>query len=172
MLVVLIVFALADGIALWRKPVALYVSYCLGFIMVFLLVDQVVATVSQSRSSKELAEKAAPFIHPEDQVVIYNAYFSSLPFYLRINRPLGVVWSGRGGRVMGSTYVGEKLPRSAAGHGQVLLTHEQFSTLWRESRERLLVFAHAKDVGRLNEQGATSLKTILQAGDVVLVANR
>jgi len=55
-----------------------------GVAMIFLTVHRLMATVSQSRSSKELAEKAAPFIHPEDQVVIYNAYLSSLPFYLQI----------------------------------------------------------------------------------------
>jgi hypothetical protein len=172
MLFILIVFALTDWMALWKKPSALYLSYCLGFIMVFLIVHRVMATVSHSRTSKELAAKAASFIHSEDQVVIYNAYLSSLPFYLRVNRPLLVVWSGKKGRVMGSTYVGEKLPGSAAGQGEVLFTYEQFSRLWRESRGRLLVFAHTKDIDRLNEQGVAPLSTILQAGDVVLVANR
>lgn len=171
-LLIIIVLAFSNWRALWKKPGALYLSYCIGFVLVFLFVHRVMAAVSYTRTSKELAEKAAPFIRPEDHLVIYHAYLSSLPFYLRVNRPLWVVWSGQQGRVMGSTYVGEKLPVAAAGHEKVLFTYQEFSKLWTESRERLLIFAHTKDVGRLNEQGLVPLKTILQVGDVVLVTNR
>jgi 4-amino-4-deoxy-L-arabinose transferase-like glycosyltransferase len=168
----LIVLALTDGIALAQKPVALFVSYCLGFGLVFLPVHQLMATVSQSRSAKQLAEKAEPFIHPDDQVVIYDVYLSSLPFYLRINRPVWIVWSEKKEQILGSTYVRENLPRSVLDQEKVLFTHEEFSKLWEESRDRLVVFAHLKDLDRLNGPSVAPGKQILQVGDVVLVANR
>jgi 4-amino-4-deoxy-L-arabinose transferase-like glycosyltransferase len=171
-LIIFIVFAFTDWMGVWKKPGALYLSYWLGFVMVFLIAHRVMVTFSETRSSRELAEKTARFICAEDQIVVYHTYLSSLPFYLRVDRPLWVVWSGKEDRVMGSTYVGEKPPGSEGGERKVLFTDEEFLKLWRESRGRLLVFAHAKDVNRLNERGMARIKTIVQSGDVVLVANR
>jgi 4-amino-4-deoxy-L-arabinose transferase-like glycosyltransferase len=171
-LLILIALAFADWTKLWKRPGALYLSYCLGLALMAFFTHLVVATVSHSRTSKELAKKAEPFIHPQDQIVIYNAYLSSLPFYLRVSRPLWVVWSGKKNRVMGSAYVAEKLPRSALDHGEVVFTYEQFPKLWRESHERLLVFTRTKDVDRLSEQGVVAIKTLLREGDVILVTNR
>jgi 4-amino-4-deoxy-L-arabinose transferase-like glycosyltransferase len=168
----LVLFALAHGIALAKKPVAQFVSYCLGFVLVFLPVQQLMATVSQTRSAKELAEKAEPFIRPGDQVIIYDVYLSSLPFYLRIGRPVLVVWSGKKEQILGSAYVRENLPRSVIDQEKVLFTHEEFSKLWKQSRDRLVVFTHTKNLQRLNERSAAPVKKILQVGDVVLLTNR
>jgi hypothetical protein len=73
---------------------------------------------------------------------------------------------------LGSTYIAEKFGRSAAGRPEMLLTYEQFPEFWRKSRERLVLFARAKDVARLNRQGVALGQPILQSGDVVLLANR
>ncbi|HWO42727.1 MAG TPA: glycosyltransferase family 39 protein [Candidatus Eisenbacteria bacterium] len=156
----------------WKRPAMLYLSYCLGFFLSFLIAHRVVAEASRTRTSKALAEHIAPLIDSEDRLVVFHAYPSSLPFYLQIERPLWVVWSGKRGPVLGSRYVGAKLPLSAVRHEQVLFTYEQFSRLWRESRERILVLIRSKDLERLSQEGVTPVKTVAESGDVVLVTNR
>ena len=47
-------------------------------------------------SIRGLAANAAPYIQPDTQVVIYDATLESLPFYLKINRPIWSVSSGAG----------------------------------------------------------------------------
>jgi 4-amino-4-deoxy-L-arabinose transferase-like glycosyltransferase len=137
-----------------------------------LVAEPITASVSLNRSSKQLAEAAASVIQPGDQLVLYDKYLSSLPFYLRVQQPIWVVWSGNKSRVLGSDYIVKKRPEPAAGYGKVLYTYEEFADLWVVSRSRLVVFIddHAADtLARL--EGALPRK-LLRIGDIALVTNR
>ncbi|HET8564454.1 MAG TPA: glycosyltransferase family 39 protein, partial [Candidatus Binatia bacterium] len=112
---------------------SLYVLCCVGFALFFLSLQPIAKLVSLAGSSKDLAEKSASLIGPQDQVVIYGTYRSSLPFYLHIERPIWVVGSGMQSNIMGSWYVAEKRPQPLAGYGKVLFTFEEFSERWETS---------------------------------------
>src|SRR5262249_52428146 len=115
---------------------------------------------------------ALPLITSNDQAVLYGDYFSSLPFYIRANRPLWVVLSGRGAAIMGSFYIAEKNPPAARGAGDVIMSFDEFAELWDHSPQRLLVFVEEKKLQRLAKDVGTPPKRLLTAGDVVLVSNR
>lgn len=172
LLLTLILLTLAIWGSLWRKQSHLYFISSIGFVLFALFIQPIVNAVSLSRSSKELAGESARFIRSEDQIVVYDAYLSTLPFYLHIDQPLWVVWSGDKSKVMGSRYVAAKQPQPAPGYRKVLFTYEEFSQLWKETGQRLFIFVHEKRVHRLNEQGVNFSKRVLQVGDVVLVSNR
>lgn len=164
------------ALAAWKRVAirqgSSYILCCAGFVLYFLLAQPIVGMVSLASSSKGLAEKSAAFIHPGDQVVIYDTYASSLPFYLRTERPIWVVWSGKKSSIMGSFYVAEQRPQPAAGYGKALLTFEEFSEQWGASKKRLLVFAKEKNLSRIANRDQSPPNRILQVGDMVLAANR
>jgi len=140
---------------------------------VFILcAEPILATVSLNRSSKQLAEKAVLFIRDKDQLVLYGGYPSSLPFYLNIQRPIWVIWSGNSRRVLGSDYVGKERPEPAAGYGKVLYTYEEFAELWKTSKQRFVVFLDSGAVDRFERLIGTQPRILFRLGDTVLVENR
>jgi hypothetical protein len=153
----------------WAKQEFLYPATAFGFALFVLFAVPIITKVSLTRSSKQLAERVAPLIRDEDQLVIYGGYPSGLPFYLNIQKPIWVVWSGRKGKVLGSDYVAEKQPEPAAGYGQILFTNEEFADLWKTSKHRLLVFVDREAVSRLAGLGGALPRTLLQIGDISLV---
>ncbi|MBI2089208.1 MAG: glycosyltransferase family 39 protein [Deltaproteobacteria bacterium] len=170
------VLLLSLCLAIWiwtrAKEDAPFVGSCVGFFAWFLLIHELMVPLSSFRSSKEMAVRAAEFTRPSDQILIYDTYLSSLPFYLSIDRPIGVVWSGRKSSIMGSFYVAEKMPPPAGGYGRVLYTFDQFSHLWARSDRRLLVFVKEKNLARLSEGSGVQPTVLLKVGEIVLATNR
>ena len=117
-----------------RQRVGLYPVTALSFALLVLASAPISAAVATSRSSAQLAQRAAQLVGAEDQLVIYDGYFSSLPFYLDIWRPIWVVWSGDKSTVLGSNYVALKRPEPAPGYGKVLYSYEEFAERWQESK--------------------------------------
>ncbi len=150
---------------------SLYVLCCVGFALFFLFVQPIVRLIALGSSSKVLAEKSASSIHPDDQVVIYDTYLSSLPFYLKIERPIWVVWSGRNRSIMESFYIAEKQSQPATVYGKALLTIEEFPKLWETSKRKLFVFVKEKDLPRVVGKNESLPKRILHVNEIVLVAN-
>jgi hypothetical protein len=97
--------------------------------------------------------------------VIYDSYLPSLPFYLRIDKPIWIVTPENAGDVMGSFYVAERKPLAAPGYGKVVFTPDEFQREW--SSRRLLVFVKQR---RLTELG--DAKVLLRSGGIALVTNR
>src|SRR5713226_4306060 len=163
------------GLATWGRLAitqdSLYVLCCVGFALFFLFVEPVVRLIALGSSSKVLAEKSASLIHPDDQVVIYDTYLSSLPFYLKIERPIWVVWSGRNRSIMESFYIAEKQSQPATVYGKALLTIEEFPKLWETSKRKLFVFVKEKDLPRVVGKNESLPKRILHVNEIVLVAN-
>jgi len=136
----------------------------------FLLMGQLMVTASAARSSKALAQRAAPFITQDSQMAIYDTYINGLIFYLRLDRPVLVVSSPTKTTVMGSPYVSMQRPNPASGQGKILLGFDEFEAAWKNAKLPLLVFAKGKNVSRLESQLEGMTKELARAGEYVLVS--
>jgi hypothetical protein len=170
-----VVAALMLGVAaikkgLWHREFYVCGSTVAGFALFILVAEPITASVSLRRSSKQLAEAAASVIHTGDQLVLYEKYLSSLPFYLRIQQPIWVVWSGDKSKVLGSDYIAKKRPEPAAGYGKVLYTYEEFTGLSRVSKNRLVVFVDDRVFDALPIAGGVPTR-LLDVGGISLVTN-
>jgi 4-amino-4-deoxy-L-arabinose transferase-like glycosyltransferase len=164
-LLALIVLPWTTWTTLRQNRERLFPPACLAFFLFFSFAHRFVEPLSFIRSYKNLAASSAPFIRPEDQLVIYDGYLPSLPFYLRIDKPIWIVTPESAADVMGSFYVAEKKPPPAPGYGKVVFTPDEFQLEW--SRRKLLVFVKQKRLSELGEP-----KVLLRSGGVALVTNR
>ena len=166
-------FALSSWRQIAKKQSSLYLFCGAGFALYFFIAHFIVRLIALDSSSKTLAEKSAPFIKAEDQVVLYDNFHSSLAYYLNINRPMLVVWSGRGNSIMESFYAAEKQPQPAAVYGKALITFEEFAKLKETTKKNLLVFVKKKNTSRLFGKDDTPPKIILEWDEyaVMLIAN-
>lgn len=153
----------------WAKQQFLYPATAIGFALLVLCANPIWIAVSLNRSSKQLAERVAPSIHTDDQLVLYGGYPSSLPFYLNIQRPIWVIGPADSSKILGSDYVAKQRPEPAAGYGKVLYTYEEFAALWKNSKHRLVVFIKSSAVDRLD--GSTP-STIARVGEISVVTNK
>jgi hypothetical protein len=168
----LLVFPWVVWSSLKAKQLIYFLTSCLALCLFFFLNQTILSPVSSMRSSYELALKSASLISPGDQIVLYDVFPESLPFYLRISRPVWIVWSGRKSNVMGSIYIAEKQPTPAPRYGRTLLTFEEFSNLWQESASKLCVFVKEKDLTKFYEQVGIMPYRLVQVKDIVLLANQ
>ncbi|MEO6163728.1 MAG: glycosyltransferase family 39 protein [Candidatus Binatia bacterium] len=153
----------------WAKQQFLYPATAIGFALLVLCANPIWIAVSSSRSSKRLAERIAPSIHTDDQLVLYGGYPSSLPFYLNIQRPMWVIGRADSSKVLGSVYVARQRPEPAAGYGKVLHTFEEFTALWNASKPRLVVFIKSSAVDRLD---GSTLSRIARVGAISVVTHK
>jgi hypothetical protein len=151
----------------WAFPVS-----CLSLLLFIGLMTQAMERVSRIRSSKELAQEAVGRISSGDQIVFYDTYPSSLPFYLDFRSPVWIVWSGSKKSLMGSFYIAENNPQPAAGYGKVLFTFEEFVQRWKTWNRPLLVFVKKKDLPKLIKQTRSSPEKQLDFARFALVSNR
>jgi len=152
-----------------RSQYAAYLCKC-SIAIFFLLMGQLMVTASAGRSSKALAQSAAPFINHDSQMAIYDTYINGLIFYLRLNRPVFVVASPKKTTLMGSPYVSMQRPNPAPGQGKILLSFDEFETAWKHTKDPLLVFAKGKNVSRLESQLGGITKELARAGEYVLIS--
>ena len=160
------------GASLWARPAPYYFVSCAFFLVFHLFGLGIMDNISRTRSSEELAAKALPLVRPGDQLVVYNGYRSSLPFYLRVQEPIWMVLPERRGAVMGSYYMAEKKPRPARGAGRVVLDFDKFAEVWDHSPARLLVFVEERKLPQLEEVIGRRARTLLIADGVALVTNQ
>ncbi|MGZ8464496.1 MAG: glycosyltransferase family 39 protein [Candidatus Binatia bacterium] len=153
----------------WAKQQFLYPATAIGFALLVLCSNPIWIAVSLDRSSIQLAERVAPSIHADDQLVLYGGYPSSLPFYLNIQRPIWVIAPADSSKILGSDYVARQRPEPAAGYGKVLYTYQEFAALWKDSKHRLVVFIKSSAVDRL---GGSTPSTIARVGDISVVTNK
>ena len=163
-ILVAVLFALA-GIRrrLWGWQAFVYPATLVSFALLILCAEPIFLRVSLHRSSRPIAAKAESLIGAEDQVIMYGGYRSSLPFYLNIQKPIWVVWSGTKSKVLGSDYIAAVRPEPAAGYGRVLFTAEEFADLWSTSKQRLVVFVDSGTVNRFERLLGAQPRTVLPA---------
>ncbi len=154
-----------------KSQSALYLFCCAAFALYFVFVQLIVENVALNTSSKVLAAKLAPLIRPNDQLVIYHNFCSSLPYYLNIERPLWVVSSKKDRSIMESYYVAEKHPQPPAVYGKALFNREEFSELWKTSKKKLFVVIQEKNLPRLVGKNQNFPEIKLRSGEFVLVTN-
>ena len=150
-----------------RDQQRLLFTSCLVFFLFFAFAHRFIEPFSLTRSYKDLAARSAPFLRPGDQLVIYDNFMPSLPFYLGVSEPIWIVTSADEDNIMGSFYLAEQRPPPAPGHGKVLFTHEEFFEQWGGRQRRLLVFIKEKYLFELRDP-----KVLLRLGGIALVANR
>jgi 4-amino-4-deoxy-L-arabinose transferase-like glycosyltransferase len=145
-----------------------YLLYGVGTAIFILFVGHVLVEVSPNRSAKELADKARPFAAQQDRFVIYDTDLEGLPYYLRVDKPIWLVWSGSKDSVMGSIYIAEKRPQASSEYGQVLFTFDEFRRQWKDGKQKLLVFVKAKNLGRIDPGQTDDPKILLRVNEFVL----
>jgi 4-amino-4-deoxy-L-arabinose transferase-like glycosyltransferase len=162
----------AAGASVWASPAKYYVTSCVVFCILHLFAMGIFDLISKNRSSKELAQKTTPLIQPGDQVVVYNDYLSSLPFYLGAEKPLWVIVSEGGNVIMGSHYMAEKKPRPSRGSGGAVLSFDKFAAVWEHAPARLIVFVQEKKLPKLVANIGREPKRLLTVGDIAVVTNQ
>jgi len=156
----------------WKSQTILFVGFALGVLLYINFAVRILEISSLNRSTRELVRNAAVYVNPTTQIVIYDTSFESLPFYLRIDRPIWIVWSGRKAAIMGSFYVAEQGARAVPGAGKVLLTFDQFKDEWaRAPQGQLLVFMKKKNLPQLEQDMANTARPLAEYHDLVLVSN-
>jgi hypothetical protein len=156
----------------WKNQFRLYMGFSLGLIVYVHLLGQALTAASIRRSTREFVEKVAPRIDASTQVVIYDTSLESLPFYLKINQPIWIVWSGEKASVMGSFYLAEKGARSASGFGQALLSFDEFEEQWTKAPTKLLaIFVKQKNLSRLEQELPNVAKHVVEFDDLAFVSN-
>jgi 4-amino-4-deoxy-L-arabinose transferase-like glycosyltransferase len=154
-----------------QRPRFVYLSYCAGLTLFLLFTTRIFATESLVRSAHQLAQDAAPFAE-ERQLVFYDSYLTGMPFYLRAQRPIWVVWSGTRRIIMQNIYVAQKRPRPVVGYGEVLFTFDQFRERWRDSGQPLLVFVEERTLPKLAEKVGGKPKVLSKVNNFLLVSNQ
>jgi hypothetical protein len=129
----------------------------------------IVKFIGLDLSSKILAEKSAPLIQAEDQLVIYDNYRSTLPYYLKITRPMWIVWRGKGASIMESYYITEKQPQPSAAYGKALMTVDEFSRLKETTKKNLFVFVKTKSAATVTGKNNVPPRKLFDFNDCALL---
>jgi 4-amino-4-deoxy-L-arabinose transferase-like glycosyltransferase/predicted dehydrogenase len=162
-------------ILLWRlhwTAQTAYLSFVLGFIAYLHFAGYFMEVGSINRSTRELVTRASPFLEPQAQIVLYDTSYESLPFYLKIDRPIWIVSSGKKTSIMGSFYLAEQGARYAPGFDKSLLTFAEFSAEWAMApKGHLLVFIKQKNLTRLEQEVGSPAETLVAHNDLLLVTN-
>jgi 4-amino-4-deoxy-L-arabinose transferase-like glycosyltransferase len=169
-ILVILGFLAVGAIAILRAGRKLsYVAMTVGLAAVYALAATIEAPVAESRSSRNLAQQVSAQLQAGDELVIYDDYFASLPFYLRIERPIWLVWLGRRGEVFGSPYVAEKRPRPALGQGVAWMTGAEFDDVWAHGSQRLLVLVSDEKLERFTREVGAAPRVLFSADGASLV---
>src|SRR5439155_4436725 len=113
------------------------------------------------------------FLDQKGQIVLYDTSYETLPFYLKIKRPIWIVNSGEKTSVMGSFYLAEQGARYAPGFDKSLLTFAEFSAEWsKAAKGHLLVFIKKKNLARMEKEVAGPAETLIEYNDMLLVTQQ
>jgi 4-amino-4-deoxy-L-arabinose transferase-like glycosyltransferase len=162
-----VIFSARRNIACGQAP--LYLLCCGGFALYFFMAQFIVKFIGLDLSSKILAEKSAPLIQAEDQLVIYDNYRSTLPYYLKITRPMWIVWRGKGASIMESYYIAEKQPQPSAAYGKALMTVDEFSRLKETTKKNLFVFVKTKSAATVTGKNNVPPRKLFDFNDCALL---
>ena len=157
---------------LWMGWEPVYFSTASAFALFFILAGQMTAEVALERSAKSLAAVAAPFINGEDRVVFYDTYLAGIPFYLSLEKPSWIVQKEDKEKIMGSTYLAERRPNAAAGHGQVVFTFSEFARMWNRRDLVMRVFVKEKNLRRMTANVGSAPKILTRLDEYLLVTNQ
>jgi 4-amino-4-deoxy-L-arabinose transferase-like glycosyltransferase len=158
--------------SVWKGQGAAFMCTAVSLALFFILAGQIVARASFRRAAKSIAQATAASIDRPDRLVFYDTYIETLPFYLRIDKPIWLVQSPEKGNVMGSFYVAEKRPAPAAGYGQVLFTFDEFAAQCGKNKPPLRIFLKEKNLLRLTKDIGVVPRRLTSFDEFILVSNR
>jgi 4-amino-4-deoxy-L-arabinose transferase-like glycosyltransferase len=156
----------------WNGWEGVYLSTATALALFFVALAQMTTPAAVERGSKSLARVAAPFITPEHRVVFYDTYLPAIPFYLSANKPSWIVQREGRQEILGSSYLGQRRPNAAAGHGQVVFSFAEFAQLWKRSDLVLRVFVKEKNLRRMTANVGAAPKILTRFDEYLLVTNR
>jgi 4-amino-4-deoxy-L-arabinose transferase-like glycosyltransferase len=156
----------------WQSWVPVYLATVGALVVFFIVVAQLATPLSVERGSKALAQKAAPFILPEDRIVFYDTYLPDVPFYLSIQKPAWIVQKEGRDTVMGSNYLALQQPLSPEGQGPVLFSFADFAQIWKQNDATLRVFVKQKNMRRMIENVGMVPRVLTGFDEYLLVSNR
>jgi 4-amino-4-deoxy-L-arabinose transferase-like glycosyltransferase len=163
------IFLVGRGRGKWRRPGFVLGCYGAALLVYLLLMLQLSIQVSYRRSAKLAAEHFAKFISPTDQLVHYDGSLTGMPFYLRSQKPIWIVWSGTDEIVMDNIYIAQKQPAPVAGYGQVLFTYSEFAQATQQPQQPLRIIVKTKNLNRLWTEDGIATKTLTEYGGYSLV---
>jgi hypothetical protein len=156
----------------WESTVSPVFGLSIMLILYLNLLGAILLGSSTARSTRALAAKAMPYITPNTQLVIYDTTLESLPFYLKIGRPIWGVWSGEKASVFGSFYLAERGESTAPGFGPALLSFDEFHRKWATApKSRFAVFIKRKNLARLDQATGRAATVLVEDRDILLVSN-
>jgi hypothetical protein len=156
---------------IWRDAGAAYLCTCIGIALFLLLSGQIIKAASFHRAAKPLAEKTAPLIEREDQLVFYDTYLEGMPFYLRVDQPIWLVERPREREIMSNIAERRRVP--AAGYGKVVFTLDEFAEHWQRNEKVFRVFLREKSLARFSRDVGTSPRVLSRINsEYFLVTNR
>lgn len=156
----------------WRQPTFVFGCYSAALLVYLGLVLQLSIQASYRRSAKPAADHFAKFIAPGDRVVDYDGSLTGMPFYLRSQKPIWIVWSGTKAIVMNNIYIAQKQPPPVAGYGKVLFTYSEFAKEAQQTREPLRIIVKTRNLSRLTNDDGIATKTLTEFGEYALVTTR
>lgn len=168
--VAMFIFGRARG--KWRQPGFVFGCYGAAALVYLLMMVQLSIQFSYRRSAKPVADHFAKFIAPTDRLVHYDGYLTGMPFYLRSEQPIWIVWSGTKMIVMDNIYVAQKQPPPVAGYGKVLFTFSEFAKEAEQTRQPLRIIVKTKNLSRLVKDDGIATKTLTEFGEYALVTTR
>lgn len=156
----------------WHQPGFVFGCYGATAVVYLLMMVQISMQISYRRSAKPAAEHFAQFIARDDRVVHYDGSLTGMPFYLRSQQPIWIVWSGTKTIVMDNIYVAQKQPPPVAGYGQVLFTFSEFAKVAQQTQQPLRIIVKTKNLSRLAKDDGIATKTLTEFGEYALVTTR
>jgi 4-amino-4-deoxy-L-arabinose transferase-like glycosyltransferase len=170
--IIIAIFFFGRARGRWRQ--ASFVFGCHGaalFVYLFLMV-QMMTQFSYLRSAKPMAAHFKQFLSPGDRLIGYNDYLTGMPFYLRLEQPIWIVWSGTKTIIMDNIYVAQKQPPPAAGYGQVLFTFAEFAQATRQAGQPLKIIIKTRNLNQLSNQDNVATRTLAEFAGYSLVTPR
>ena len=170
--IVIAMFIFGRARGKWLQPGFVFGCYSAAAIVYLFLMVQMSIQFSYRRSAKPVADHFAKFISPNDRIVHYDGYLTGMPFYLRSEQPIWIVWSGTKTIVMDNIYVAQKQPPPGAGYGKVLFTFSEFAKEAQQTQQPLRIIVKTKNLSRLAKDDGIATKTLTEFGEYTLVTTQ
>jgi 4-amino-4-deoxy-L-arabinose transferase-like glycosyltransferase len=164
---------------MWKPPHGvtshrrLYLVQGFAAVVFVAFLAQMMISISPERSSRVIAETARSHITPTTQLVFYDTYLESMAFYLRAERPVWVITSGKKKRTfLGNYYALGKRADPLTPWGKALFNFDEFRRQWKSTDRPLLVVVKEKNLPRLAENVGEKLERLAAINEYILVSKR
>ena len=157
---------------LWTKVKLehIFVAQGVGLLVFVITLAEMMVLIAPARSAKDIALKTLPFLSPKTQMVSYDTYAESLPFYLQTEKPVWVVThSSKKRTFLGNYYAITGQPEPISRWGKALLSFDEFRDIWQSSDAPLVILVKDKNLPRLERLVGAALKPIAEYDEYLLV---